>query len=54
VISDEERKPRFALPMLFKNGRQWVTPLLWLTYIFNSMALFFLQSWLPLVLQGNA
>jgi AAHS family 4-hydroxybenzoate transporter-like MFS transporter len=53
VISDEERKPRFALPMLFKNGRQWVTPLLWLTYIFNSMALFFLQSWLPLVLQGN-
>jgi AAHS family 4-hydroxybenzoate transporter-like MFS transporter len=53
VISDEERKPRFALPMLFKHGRQWVTPLLWLTYIFNSMALFFLQSWLPLVLQGN-
>jgi len=53
VISDEERKPRFALPMLFAHGRALVTPLLWLTYIFNSMALFFLQSWLPLVLQGG-
>jgi AAHS family 4-hydroxybenzoate transporter-like MFS transporter len=53
VISDEEQKPAFALPMLFANGRQWVTPLLWLTYIVNSMALFFLQSWLPLVLQSG-
>jgi AAHS family 4-hydroxybenzoate transporter-like MFS transporter len=53
VITDEERKPAFALPMLFANGRRWVTPLLWLTYIVNSMALFFLQSWLPLVLQSG-
>ena len=53
VITDEEPKPRFALPMLFANGRQWITPLLWLTYIVNSMALFFLQSWLPLVLQSG-
>jgi len=53
IISDEVPKTGFALPQLFAQGRRWVTPLLWITYIVNSMALFFLQSWLPLVLQSG-
>jgi AAHS family 4-hydroxybenzoate transporter-like MFS transporter len=28
---------------------RWITPLLWIAYIFSSMTVFFLATWTPLV-----
>jgi MFS transporter, AAHS family, 4-hydroxybenzoate transporter len=53
VVSDEAGVARdFRLGLLFKDELRWITPLLWLAYIFSSMAVFFLATWTPLVLEA--
>jgi AAHS family 4-hydroxybenzoate transporter-like MFS transporter len=36
---------------LFRNGLQWVTPLVWLANACNFLVIFFLISWTPILLQ---
>ena len=52
VVSDEPAIRKFSAGMLFAGQLRFVTPVLWLAYIANSMALFFLQSWLPVLIEG--
>ncbi|MGO8919231.1 MAG: MFS transporter, partial [Stellaceae bacterium] len=53
VVSDEAGVSRdFRVGLLFKDELRWITPLLWLAYIFSSMAVFFLATWTPLVFEA--
>lgn len=42
---------RFGFPVFFEGRLKWQTPLLWLSYFASSMAIFFLASWGPLILE---
>jgi AAHS family 4-hydroxybenzoate transporter-like MFS transporter len=50
VLSDDTVYRSFRLPQLFKDGLQFITPLLWLCFICNLMAFYFMNTWLPIVL----
>jgi len=43
----------FTPQRLFEGPLLAMTPLAWLFYIFNSMAVFFMTSWLPVLVQGT-
>lgn len=49
-VIDDETNTRGRPSALFQNGLALVTPLLWALFILNSLALHFLQNWLPLLL----
>jgi AAHS family 4-hydroxybenzoate transporter-like MFS transporter len=53
-VADEARptKPRFVLKLIFSDGLRAITPLLWIVFVANSMALYFLQNWLPILMEG--
>jgi len=42
----------FTPRLLFAGPLKFMTPLAWLFYIFNSMAVFFMTSWLPVLIQS--
>lgn len=50
--SEAQEKRKFALTQLFGDGLRAITPLLWVVFIVNSMALYFLQNWLPILMEG--
>ncbi len=52
VLSEERQPKPFTIPLLFSGDRRIATPLLWLLYIANSLALFFLSSWMPVLLES--
>ena len=53
VLSDEHPRPRrFSPTLLFHGDLRWITPMLWLAYIFSSMTAFFLATWTPLVYEA--
>jgi MFS transporter, AAHS family, 4-hydroxybenzoate transporter len=53
VVADEEGHSKsFSPALLFIGDLAWITPLLWIAYIFSSMAAFFLASWTPLVFEA--
>jgi AAHS family 4-hydroxybenzoate transporter-like MFS transporter len=52
VVADEQRFSQFSPRLLFAGRLRYVTPVLWLAYIANSMALFFLQNWLPVLIEA--
>jgi AAHS family 4-hydroxybenzoate transporter-like MFS transporter len=52
VVQEGERAMRFTPMLLFAGRLLLITPLLWLFYIFNSVAVFFMQSWMPVLIQG--
>lgn len=52
VVTDEQSFGRFSPRLLFSGRLRYVTPALWLAYIANSMALFFLQNWLPVLIEA--
>jgi AAHS family 4-hydroxybenzoate transporter-like MFS transporter len=52
TIADEKVYQRFSPDQLFKDGMQWITPLLWLCFICNLMSFYFLNTWLPTVLSA--
>ena len=52
LIVHEEKKSGFRLAHLFADGRAGFTLLLWAVYVANLMALQFLLTWLPTVLES--
>jgi AAHS family 4-hydroxybenzoate transporter-like MFS transporter len=52
IILREEKKGGFRLAHLFGEGRAAFTLLLWAVYVANLMALQFLLTWLPTVLES--
>jgi len=46
----EEKVQRFSLPLLFKGGLRYLTPLLWLLFVCNQMVFYVANSWMPTVL----
>jgi MFS transporter, AAHS family, 4-hydroxybenzoate transporter len=53
LIVHEEKKSGFRLAHLFNDGRAGFTLLLWAVYAANLMALQFLLTWLPTVLESR-
>jgi len=53
IVSDERSVTRFKVSMLFMGNLRYITTTLWLAYIANSMALFFLQNWLPVLIEAT-
>jgi AAHS family 4-hydroxybenzoate transporter-like MFS transporter len=53
VMSDEDSlRNNFSPRLLFGGALRWITPMLWVAYIFSSMAVFFLATWTPLVFEA--
>lgn len=52
VIQEDTRGAQFSPRLLFVGNLLFITPLLWLFYIFNSAAVFFMQSWMPVLIHG--
>jgi MFS transporter, AAHS family, 4-hydroxybenzoate transporter len=50
VIAQEQVKSG-SLSELFAGSLRTITPVLWLVYIANSFALFFMNSWLPVLIE---
>src|SRR5262245_40110275 len=48
--ADEHASHSFPMKDLFSHGRALVTPLLWLMFFMNLLNLYFLQNWLPTVM----
>jgi AAHS family 4-hydroxybenzoate transporter-like MFS transporter len=53
IVSDERSVTKFKISMLFMGNLRYITTALWLAYIANSMALFFLQNWLPVLIEAT-
>jgi AAHS family 4-hydroxybenzoate transporter-like MFS transporter len=53
AMSDEDRIAKHFSPrLLFGGALRWITPMLWVAYVFSSMAVFFLATWTPLVFEA--
>ena len=53
VLSDEKKAAgHFSLGMLFLGDLKIITPLIWLGYGISSLAIFFITSWGPLLLEA--
>ena len=51
VVADEGGSAKdFKVSYLFKGELRWITPMLWIAYIFSSMTAFFLANWGPIVM----
>jgi MFS transporter, AAHS family, 4-hydroxybenzoate transporter len=50
LLDDESQTRRASVAALFGNELRLVTPLLWIVFVLNSLALHFLQNWLPILL----
>jgi MFS transporter, AAHS family, 4-hydroxybenzoate transporter len=48
--ADEHASHGFPMKELFSHGRAMVTPLMWLMFFMNLLNLYFLQNWLPTVM----
>jgi len=53
VVGDEVGHAKnFRPSLLFLGELRWITPLIWIAYIFSSMAVFFIVNWTPLVFEA--
>jgi AAHS family 4-hydroxybenzoate transporter-like MFS transporter len=52
VTDETTRNKDFRPSLLFQGGLAWITPLIWVAYIFSSMAVFFIVNWTPLVFEA--
>jgi MFS transporter, AAHS family, 4-hydroxybenzoate transporter len=53
VLADEGAKTSdFKPAVLFQGPLKWITPLMWIAYIFSSMTAFFGANWGPIVVQS--
>ncbi len=53
IVGDEAGHARnFKPSLLFLGELRWITPLIWVAYIFSSMAVFFIVNWTPLVFEA--
>jgi AAHS family 4-hydroxybenzoate transporter-like MFS transporter len=48
----EEKFEKFSCKLLFAGPLLLITPLLWLFYMSNSMATFFISGWMPTLIQS--
>ncbi len=48
--ADEHKSDALAMKQLFMQGRARVTPILWIMFFMTLLNLYFLQSWLPTVM----
>ena len=46
-------RSKLALEPIFRGGLAFITPLLWICFATTLMANYFLNNWLPLILEGN-
>ena len=53
LIHEDAPRQAFTPIQLFAGRLLFITPLLWLFYIFNSVAVFFMQSWMPVLIQAT-
>lgn len=53
TTADEPRAKGFIVRQLFAENRGTVTVLLWIMFFMNLLALFFLLSWLPILMHDN-
>ena len=54
VISEESGKPsKLMVTSLFSGGLAWITSLVWLLYVVNLMANFFLHNWMPILFRDD-
>ena len=51
TVADEKAYARFSPRLLFSDGLGWITPLLWLLFVCNLMSFYFVNTWLPTILQ---
>ncbi len=51
-VNSEPKEKGFPVALLFREGRAPVTILLWIMFFVNLMALFFMNSWLPTILNN--
>jgi len=49
VLDDETVTRRASIGALFGDELRVITPLLWIVFVLNSLALHFLQNWLPIL-----
>lgn len=52
VVADEREPTRFSVKLLFDGRLRYVTPVLWLVCIANSLTLLFMQNWLPILVEA--
>ncbi|WP_213767648.1 MFS transporter [Caballeronia sp. dw_19] len=52
IVSDEQTSARFSVKQLFSGPLRYITPVLWLICIANSLTLLFLQNWLPILIEA--
>lgn len=50
TTSEAHGKSKAPVAELFRGGLQWITPLLWVLFIVNLTANYFLYNWMPVVL----
>jgi AAHS family 4-hydroxybenzoate transporter-like MFS transporter len=53
VSSEARRKGAVPVAALFQEGLHWITPLLWLLFIANLTANYFLYSWMPVLFHST-
>ena len=54
VISEGSGKPsKLMVTALFSGGLAWITSLVWLLYVVNLMANFFLHNWMPILFRDD-
>lgn len=52
VVDEDGAAKSFKPSLLFLGELKYITPLLWIAYIFSSMTAFFLATWTPLVFEA--
>ena len=53
ILSDEQKaRGHFSFGMLFQGDLRIITPLIWLGYAISSLAIFFITTWGPLLLEA--
>ncbi|HEX8107771.1 MAG TPA: MFS transporter [Kofleriaceae bacterium] len=51
TLTVEEEPRGFPVVQLFTGGRHWVTVLLWVMFFANLLDLYFVNSWMPLIMK---
>jgi AAHS family 4-hydroxybenzoate transporter-like MFS transporter len=52
VIQQEQQCENFTPKLLFTGVLLYMTPVIWLFYLFNSTAVYFLQNWMPVLIHN--
>ncbi len=53
IVTDESQQNKeFRPALLFRGELRWITPLVWIGYIFSSLAVFFIVNWTPVVFEA--